>query len=482
VKQRLRAFWVTVVGVFLWAQFWPFPVSPLFAQQWSASRSGLLQVPSQQPASRFAAAGYSPRYRQQSAGPQQSTPGPGSRLELLPHPEDFVAQPPRGGAPGIAAPAGQGPAQQEPHVQYFSDQAITGPGCDTPITPGYTRSGYSPMGAARPGWLVGGPIRDRLSQRPWLRSRFGNEPAPFRPILGGIRRGGLAGEGFMEDPQYVQTNRPIRDFIFPIFPLFRQRWPSSPGLQRPRSFWLNPFAIQQGLGNLIFRGSHPADTGALGFPYSMVPSHLVDRVPRPFFDLSRNQSQGRHIGRGIPFRDSSWSNRPVHISWFTGVLFTGDLNDQVSSSNGLYNGFRVGWDFDHYWGTEFRYGFASHSLQNRVGEVDIRTADISILYYPWGDSRWRPYTSLGVGFGTYDFLNANGNSVDEATFQLPLGIGLKYSVRPWWAARIEAVNLFSFESGDVDFMNNVLLSGSIEIHFGGRRRMYFPFDEGPSGF
>lgn len=445
---------------------------PGFAQQWAASRSQQVN------GGRYAAAGFRPgAYQQQE-----------DQLETLPHPEDFVAEP----------ETNSQIVQTEPHVKYFDSRRYPGEDgyfvedCDVPVSEGFVR----------PGLINGGPVRDRIRNRPGLRSRFGNDGYRYRPILGGIRRGlfgdgyhesrllgepriddqSLRSENFFDSGRHYQTNRPVRDFIFPIFPLFRQRWPNNPGLERPRSVWLNPFAIQQGLGNLIFRGNYPADTGALGFPYSMVPSHLVDRVPRPFFDLSRNQSQGRHIGRGNPFRDSSWSNRPVHISWFTGVMFTGDLNSQVSSSNGLYNGFRAGWDFDHYWGTEFRYGFGSHSLQNRQGEVDIRTADISILYYPWGDSRWRPYTSMGVGFGTFDFINANGNSVDEATFQLPLGVGLKYSVKPWWAARIEAVNIFSFESGDVDFMNNVLLSGSIEIHFGGRRRMYFPFDEGPSAY
>jgi hypothetical protein len=67
--------------------------------------------------------------------------------------------------------------------------------------------------------------------------------------------------------------------LFPHRPHLRGSWPGGPPLEQPRTFWLNPFALQQGVGNLLFRGNQPADPGSLGF--SFFAGSRPDGRPRP---------------------------------------------------------------------------------------------------------------------------------------------------------------------------------------------------------
>lgn len=263
--------------------------------------------------------------------------------------------------------------------------------------------------------------------------------------------------------------------LFPSRPHLLGSWPGGPALEQPRSFWLNPFSVQQGLGNFLFRGNQPADTGSLGFPFSLVPSHVVDRVPRPYLGHGQDYVQARHINRGQPLQGTSWTNRPYSVDVFTGAFLASGLTENIGQGNGMVTGFRVGWDFDHYWGSEFRLGFANTRLDSRPDNVDIRLGDISVLYYPWGDSRWRPYTSVGLGIGSFEFLDENFRAIDDYALQVPIAIGVKYAFRPSWGLRLDATNYLSMPSNDLEFMNNVALTGAIELRFGGRRRSYFPY-------
>ena len=149
----------------------------------------------------------------------------------------------------------------------------------------------------------------------------------------------------------------------------------------------------------------------------------------------------RNVGIGQPLVGTSWRNRPYHVGWLFGGLFGSDLvSDQLHQGKNIFGGYRAGWDFDHYWGTELRFGFAQLGLvDEQAGDLDAYARnhfwDVSLLYYPWGDACWRPFTSAGLGFGSFEFEDANGVLIDDFVLTLPLSAGVKYFYRPWLALR-----------------------------------------------
>ncbi|MBI2477207.1 MAG: hypothetical protein HYV60_00705, partial [Planctomycetia bacterium] len=67
----------------------------------------------------------------------------------------------------------------------------------------------------------------------------------------------------------------------------------------------------------------------------------------------------------------------------------------------LFGGYRLGWDFYHYWGTELRFAFAKPDLIDLQAMTALPTGtdkfwDLNLLYYPWGDAEWRPFASVGL--------------------------------------------------------------------------------------
>ena len=96
------------------------------------------------------------------------------------------------------------------------------------------------------------------------------------------------------------------------------------------------------------------------------------------------------------------------------------IEDWVGTTTGFIGGWRLGWDFDPAWGGEMRMAFGSPSLYDSYradraltlidntnglatndpvrARYDHREAsmfqwDVDILYYPWGETRLRPYFS-----------------------------------------------------------------------------------------
>jgi len=322
------------------------------------------------------------------------------------------------------------------------------------------------------------PLPDGYQMQPYLESMDDQGYALESASTQGYpSQNDAAGQIFPNRPYIVPrvVDRLQQRPWFPNRPMLRGAWSGGPALDQPRSFWLNPFSLQQGIGNFLFRGNQPADTGSLGFPFSMVPSHVVDRVPRPYLGHGQNYIQARHIDRGQPLMGTSWTNRPYYVNLFSGAFLANSLNSNTDQTSGTISGVRLGWDYDHYWGTEFRLGLGNTKVAGRSDQVDIRLADISVAYYPWGDSRWRPYTSVGLGVGNFSFLDQTFQSIDDYSIQIPISIGVKYAFKPWWGLRLDATNYLSMPSNDLEFMNNVSLTGAVEVRFGGRRRSYFPY-------
>jgi hypothetical protein len=186
----------------------------------------------------------------------------------------------------------------------------------------------------------------------------------------------------------------------------------------------------------------------------------------------------RHLGLGDPLTNTSWRNRPLYVSLFAGGLIGDELQEGiVSQGGGFMAGGRFGGDFDHYWGLETRLAFSdvqtNFAAGGGYGQSRDSFFDASLLYYPWGDSRWRPYATVGLGVANYRYALANGTKISASGMEIPWGGGLKYLLRPNLALRFDLIDNLSFEGGSrSDRMHNISFTGGIELRFGGRRTSY----------
>ncbi len=209
------------------------------------------------------------------------------------------------------------------------------------------------------------------------------------------------------------------------------------------------------------------------------------KLPKTF----RPDKYERFRGEGEPLIGASWLNRPYYAGAFIGMI-DGDklIQDEINQSSGFLKGFRLGWDYDPYWGVETRLAlaeigveFINEPLIDGVSN-DLLLWDSSLVYYPWGDARWRPYVQGGIGIASFDFVDTDGIRRNEAVLGLPWGFGMKYRQSDWITFRVDFTdNVVLGSNADfVSLMNNVSLSGGVEMRFGGTRKSYFPWN--PSHF
>ena len=173
---------------------------------------------------------------------------------------------------------------------------------------------------------------------------------------------------------------------------------------------------------------------------------------------------------------TSWINRPLHVDLFSGGLFAGELvTGGAKATNGILTGTRLGWDINHYVGGELRLALGDTGIEGNNQRVDIRFYDVSVLYYPWGDSRFRPFTTFGLGISQFTFIDDRQVPAEDTLFQMPFGLGFKYLIRPNLAMRMEFLDNLAFGSSFMRTQNNLSLTGGLELRIGGKRRSYFPF-------
>jgi len=220
-----------------------------------------------------------------------------------------------------------------------------------------------------------------------------------------------------------------------------------------------------------------------GGPSGIGKRSLWDWIPDPSSIRHDDPNDpARHVGLGHPLVGTSWRNRPFHVGWFFGAMFGDQLIDgRVDQDTGIFGGYRLGWDFDHYWGTEARLGFSNLDLTDTtpLPNIDIRTSrnqfvDLNLMYYPWGDARWRPYVSLGLGAGDFYFQDESLRSIRETVVAFPLSVGFKYYRHNWLSWRVDVTDYWTLGAGELDSMHNLALTAGVEVHFGGTRVGYFP--------
>lgn len=198
--------------------------------------------------------------------------------------------------------------------------------------------------------------------------------------------------------------------------------------------------------------------------------------------FSRHSStHGRAIGYGQPLRGTSWLNRPYEVNVdFGALIMTGDPATNVRRGNDFFTAIQAGWDWDHYWGTQVRAGWStpelvSTSVANDDSADNLFIVDGSIVYYPWGDSKLRPYYRLGMGLTDIEFTNQLGRRQHELMFTIPMGLGVKYAKNRWLAWRAELANNLAIGSNEANTLNNITLTFGLEGRFGGRPNGYWAY-------
>lgn len=207
---------------------------------------------------------------------------------------------------------------------------------------------------------------------------------------------------------------------------------------------------------------------------------------RPFdwmrhWGFRHSSTDGRHTDRGVPLEYSSWLNRPYHVDWFLGPLLADNpAGDRVSQTNELLGGLRLGWDFDYYWGLEWRFAWADPNLVS-VSDIEVQSgryfaSDVDLLYYPWGDTKVRPYFLLGLGLNEIDTVRDETGLTQQVTLLgMPLGVGVLFPQTHWLAWRLEILDNLAFGNDGVDTMNNISFTAGMELRMGARPNSYWPW-------
>lgn len=191
-------------------------------------------------------------------------------------------------------------------------------------------------------------------------------------------------------------------------------------------------------------------------------------------DLRHSSTHGRAMGPGTPLRGTSWLNRPYWLSLDGGALLMADRPAaNVRSNNDLLGAIGLGWDWDHYWGSQVRVAWSTPELLNTLqtgveSDDNLLITDLSILYYPWGDSRMRPYWRVGVGLTDVEYTNDLGRTQHDMLMTIPFGVGLKYQLRRHLTWRLEFMDNLALGQNETSTMNNFSITAGLEWRFGGR--------------
>jgi hypothetical protein len=226
-------------------------------------------------------------------------------------------------------------------------------------------------------------------------------------------------------------------------------------------------------------GSPPGSLESPGaespYGYEGGPDTYAPRLP------GRIRSHIENRPRQQPLRTESWLNRPFSASFLFGGMILDDPMSGLEGDAGIYYGGRFGWDFAPRFGVEARLGGASPGISSNIfnfelPQTNIFFADLNWLWYPTGETKWRPYISAGTGLFDIDFVNASNHRFHESLVEIPLGIGLKYRYSTRTVMRFDFMDHFALGTGLLNDMHNLSFSAGLETRFGGgNRKSYYPW-------
>ena len=185
--------------------------------------------------------------------------------------------------------------------------------------------------------------------------------------------------------------------------------------------------------------------------------------------------------KSVPLNFSSWLNRPFHVDWFAGPLLSDSPNKtmNVKQTNALFGGLRFGWDFDYYWGAEWRFGWSDPEIFYEGSSVkqpgQYWVSDVNIIYYPWGDTRVRPFFVTGIGISEVGSIHNDGGGLEANLLGTPFGLGIQFQQTPWLAWRAEIMDNLAWGSEGVSTTHNVSFTAGMNIRYGARKPSYWPW-------
>jgi hypothetical protein len=198
--------------------------------------------------------------------------------------------------------------------------------------------------------------------------------------------------------------------------------------------------------------------------------------------LRHSSTSGRNAGMGIPLTGTSWLNRPYYLGGDIGTVWlTRPINSDLTNDIDMFGGVFAGCDWDYYWGSELAVHRATPEIINETAR-DAKRGDalmeetVSLMYYPWGDSLFRPYWRLGIGATEIDYPTDQGHRRDETLWTFPIGIGLKYPFRRFLAARAEFTDQLALGNDGVATQHDLTLTFGLEWRFGAHPRSYWPWN------
>ncbi|MBN2579716.1 MAG: hypothetical protein JXB10_12065 [Pirellulales bacterium] len=203
-----------------------------------------------------------------------------------------------------------------------------------------------------------------------------------------------------------------------------------------------------------------------------------------------------------------WLYRPFSAGIFFGPVVGSPLiDDWVEQQTGTFAGVRFGWDLDDDWGLEMRLVSATIPLVDSELQIAFqqqydtdrglpldspyrhrwdgtRTADhflwdVSMLWYPWGDAKLRPYLLFGIGLDRIEFVDRLETSYSHVLVGMPVGIGVKHRWADWLAFRVECLDNMAYAGNSAfEMQHNFSITGGFEVRFGRPRVFYWPWDPG----
>jgi hypothetical protein len=229
----------------------------------------------------------------------------------------------------------------------------------------------------------------------------------------------------------------------------------------------------------------PADRDEPSFESAVEYGEAAKPDLRPFdwmrhWGFHHSSTEGPFLDRGLPMERTSWLNRPYHLDWFVGPLLSdGPVDGRVSQSNEIFGGLRLGWDFDYYWGLEWRIGWADPVLLSDTTDAELSgtymVSDVDLVYYPWGDTKVRPYGLLGLGVTQIGSVRPDGSGQEATLLSMPMGVGVQFPQTNWLAWRLEIVDNLAFGADGVDTMNNFTFNAGMEFRMGAQPNSYWPW-------
>jgi hypothetical protein len=177
------------------------------------------------------------------------------------------------------------------------------------------------------------------------------------------------------------------------------------------------------------------------------------------------------------------------VSWFLGPIWGDDLiASRVDQKAGLLGGYRIALDMDPHIGFETRMAFTSMKLGyargNPLGrKSDVVMWDLDLMYYPTGESRFRPFFTTGIGIVDVDFRDETGYGYDELVLGMPFGCGFKYRWDRYLILRMDLRDNLAFAAtSGLETMHNFSMTFGLEFRFGGPKTRYFPWQPGRGGW